>query len=316
MKYIDLDNTGVKVSVLGMGGHEYLPNGKSRGFNEDFKKSTTAGEIFEGFGSDQRKKVLAEAYDLGINYFDVTQDSEKEALGRNLKEMPAPYEIFIQTRPEGMCYTYDEYNAKMANLEVLRAEVQRILKLMQIERIDFFNMAPLKGAFEHDPEYIDKLGYNIAALKKEGLIRFACADTFSGEETYLKMIESGHFDVMYMNFNFADYQGERKVLKAAKAQGMGVVTREAYMKGQLFHMAKEAQMDNVAPLADAALRCSLSREGVDMVIYGTGKPHHLRSAAEAFDKPYTEADEQVINQIRATQLFKEYEAAKTKEYLG
>jgi aryl-alcohol dehydrogenase-like predicted oxidoreductase len=299
-----------------MGGHEYLPNGKSRGFNEDFKKSTTAGQIFEGFGSDQRKKVLQEAYDLGINYFDVTQDSEKEALGRNLKEMPAPYEIFIQTRPEGMCYTYDEYNAKMANLEVLRAEVQRILKLMQIERIDFFNMAPLKGAFEHDPEYIDKLGYNIAALKKEGLIRFACADTFSGEETYLKMIESGHFDVMYMNFNFADYQGERKVLKAAKAQGMGVVTREAYMKGQLFHMAKEAQMDNVAPLADAALRWSLSREGVDMVIYGTGKPHHLRSAAEAFDKPYTEADEQVINQIRATQLFKEYEAAKTKEYLG
>ena len=316
MKYIDLGNTGVKVSVLGMGGHEYLPNGKSRGFNEDFKKSTTAGEIFEGFGSDQRKKVLAEAYDLGINYFDVTQDSEKEALGRNLKEMKPPYEIFIQTRPEGMCYTYDEYNAKMANLDVLRAEVQRILKLMQIERIDFFNMAPLKGAFDHDPEYVDKLGYNISVLKKEGLIRFACADTFSGEETYLKMIESGHFDVMYMNFNFADYQGERKVLKAAKAQGMGVVTREAYMKGQLFHMAKEAQMENVAPLADAALRWSLSREGVDMVIYGTGKPHHLRSAAEAFDKPYTDADEQVINQIRATQLFKDYEAAKNKEYLG
>lgn len=316
MKYIELGKTGVKASVLGMGGHEYLPNGKSRGFNEDFKKSTTAGQIFEGFGSDQRKKVLQEAYDLGINYFDVTQDSEKEALGRNLKEMKPPYEIFIQTRPEGMCYTYDEYNAKMANLEVLRAEVQRILKLMQIERIDFFNMAPLKGAFDHDPEYVDKLGYNIAALKKEGLIRFACADTFSGEETYLKMIESGHFDVMYMNFNFADYQGERKVLKAAKAQGMGVVTREAYMKGQLFQMAKEAQMENVAPLADAALRWSLSREGVDMVIYGTGKPHHLRSAAEAFDKPYTEEDEQVINQIRATQLFKEYEAAKNKEYLG
>ena len=90
MKYVELGKTGVKASVLGMGGHEYLPNGKSRGFNEDFKKSTTAGEIFAGFGAENRKKVLKEAYELGINFFDVTQDSEKEALGLNLKEMPAP----------------------------------------------------------------------------------------------------------------------------------------------------------------------------------------------------------------------------------
>ncbi len=316
MKYVELGKTGVKASVLGMGGHEYLPNGKSRGFNEDFKKSTTAGEIFAGFGAENRKKVLKEAYELGINFFDVTQDSEKEALGRNLKEMPAPYDIVIQTRPEGMCYTYDEYNAKMANLELLRAEVQRILKLMKIDHIDFFNMAPLKGAFEHDPEYVEKLGYNISVLKKEGLIRFACADTFSGEETYLKMIQSGYFDVMYMNFNFADYEGERKVLKAAKEQKMGVITREAYMKGQLFQMAREAGIENVTALADAALRWSLSRDGVDMVVYGTGKPDHLRNAAEAFNKPYMEEDEVLINKIKETALYKEYESGKKAEFLG
>ena len=315
MKYVELGKTGVKASVLGMGGHEYLPNGKSRGFNEDFKKSTTAGEIFAGFGAENRKKVLKEAYELGINFFDVTQDSEKEALGRNLKEMPAPYDIVIQTRPEGMCYTYDEYNAKMANLELLRAEVQRILKLMKIDHIDFFNMAPLKGAFEHDPEYVEKLGYNISVLKKEGLIRFACADTFSGEETYLKMIQSGYFDVMYMNFNFADYEGERKVLKAAKEQKMGVITREAYMKGQLFQMAREAGIENVTALADAALRWSLSRDGVDMVVYGTGKPDHLRNAAEAFNKPYMEEDGVLINKIKETALYKEYESGKKAEVL-
>ena len=230
--------------------------------------------------------------------------------------MPAPYDIVIQTRPEGMCYTYDEYNAKMANLELLRAEVQRILKLMKIDHIDFFNMAPLKGAFEHDPEYVEKLGYNISVLKKEGLIRFACADTFSGEETYLKMIQSGYFDVMYMNFNFADYEGERKVLKAAKEQKMGVITREAYMKGQLFQMAREAGIENVTALADAALRWSLSRDGVDMVVYGTGKPDHLRNAAEAFNKPYMEEDEVLINKIKETALYKEYESGKKAEFLG
>ena len=40
----------------------------------------------------------------------MTIDSEKEALGRNLKEVPPPYEIYIQTRPEGMGYGYDPNN--------------------------------------------------------------------------------------------------------------------------------------------------------------------------------------------------------------
>ena len=38
MKYVELGRTGVRASILGMGGHEYLQNGKSRGFNEDFKR--------------------------------------------------------------------------------------------------------------------------------------------------------------------------------------------------------------------------------------------------------------------------------------
>ncbi|MFQ9703911.1 MAG: hypothetical protein ACLR0U_20935 [Enterocloster clostridioformis] len=50
MKYVELGRTGTRASILGMGGHEYLQNGKSRGFNEDFKRSTTPGEILEGFG--------------------------------------------------------------------------------------------------------------------------------------------------------------------------------------------------------------------------------------------------------------------------
>ncbi len=315
MKYIPLGKTGIEVSVLGMGGHEYLPSGKSRGFNEDFAKSTTPGALFEGFGNENRLNVLREAYDLGINFFDVTQDSEKEALGRNLKQLPPPHEIYIQTRPEGMVYTYDENNVKMGKLELLRAEVQRILKLLQRERIDFFNIAPMKCAFTHDPEYLEKLGHNIAALKQEGLIRFACADTFSGEETYLKMIQSGYFDIVYINFNFADYQAQRKVLKAAAAQGMGVVDREAYMKGQLFHMAKEAEITDTGALADAALRWCIAQEGIDMVVYGTGKPHHLRSAAEALEKPFSEADQALIDRIKQTPLYRTYEEGKNAEFL-
>ena len=315
MEYIVLGKTGLKVSRLGMGGHEYLPNGKSRGFNEDCTKRTTAGVILEGFGAENRLKVLQESYDLGINFYDVTQDSEKEALGRNFKQSPPPYEVYVQTRPEGMMYTYDENNAKMAKLELLRSEAQRILGLLQRDVIDFFNLAPMKAAWRHDPDYMEKLAYNVSALKKEGLIRFACADTFSGEETYLKLIATGQFDVIYVNFNFADYQAQRSVFAAAKEKGLGIITREAYMKGELFHMAKEAGFEEPGKAADAALRWSLSQEHVDMVVYGTGKPHHLRSAALASAGAFTQEDQKIIDRIRETKLFKEYEEKKTEEFL-
>lgn len=62
MKYVELGRTGVRASILGMGGHEYLQNGKSRGFNEDFKRSTTPGEILEGFGQENRLAILKSSY--------------------------------------------------------------------------------------------------------------------------------------------------------------------------------------------------------------------------------------------------------------
>ena len=100
MRYSEIGNTGIKISSIAMGGHEYLPDGRSRGFNEDMKLATTPGYIFPDFGGEPRKAVLRMALEHGVNFFDVTQDSEKEALGRNLQEIDLPYEIYIQTRPE------------------------------------------------------------------------------------------------------------------------------------------------------------------------------------------------------------------------
>jgi len=113
MEYVSMQGSNVRISRVVLGGHEYLADGRSRGFNEDPANAITPGHIFPGFGGETRRAVLRTAYDLGINTFDVTLDSEKEALGRNLAELPPPYEIYIQTRPEGMVYGYDPANRKM-----------------------------------------------------------------------------------------------------------------------------------------------------------------------------------------------------------
>ena len=315
MIYKKMGNTNVKISILSIGGHEYLPDGRSRGFNENPELAIKPGYIFEGFGQERRKKVLSLAFEHGINFLDVTQDSEKEALGRNLKEITPPYEIYIQTRPEGMVYTYDEHNKKMAQYEVLKAEVQRGLRLLQRDYLDFLNLAFMRSALDYDPEYLEKIKHNIETLKKEGLIRFACADTFSGEYTYIKQIESGCFDAVYINFNFADYGGQVKVLPTAKSKGLAVISREAFMKGELFKMGDEVGLADRNRLAKIALKWNLSHEEVTTVVVGTDNPDQLVNNLEVLnDRELNDEEGNIIERIKTSSLYQAYEDRKTKEF--
>ena len=61
MEFFELGGSNVRLSRIALGGHEYLPNGNSRGFNEDFVRAITPGGTFPGFGGEQRKAVLRAA---------------------------------------------------------------------------------------------------------------------------------------------------------------------------------------------------------------------------------------------------------------
>lgn len=116
MIYRKIERIGIEVSLVSMGGHEYLPDGRSRGFNEDFALATRPGYIFEGFGQESRKEVLRIAYEHGINFFDVTQDS-------------------------------DPFNQSMADYAKLEAEVQRGLRLLRQIRSGHFDAINLNLNF-------------------------------------------------------------------------------------------------------------------------------------------------------------------------
>jgi len=317
MKYRKFGKLDIEISAIAMGGHEYLPSGLSRGFNENFELAIRPDHIFDGFGQESRKQVLAAAFDNGINFFDVTMDSEKEALGRNLRDMPPPYPIYVQTRPEGMGYTYDKNNVKMARYVTLKAEVERILRLMQRECIEMLNIPFMQSALDNDPEYLAKIGDNIRALKKEGLIRYACADTFSGERTYLEQVAAGCFDAIYINFSFGDCRCLDHVFPRASDKGLGIIGREAFMKGKLFDMADEAGGIDKTSLARAALKWCLDRNDVSTVIYGTGKAKNLISAARAVDDlQLTDEEMALIGRIRETKMFRDFETQKSREFVG
>ena len=315
MLYRTVEALDVRLSAIGLGGHEFLQDGSSRGFNEDFKNAVKPGYASPGYGGDKRRALLKTAYEHGINFFDVTIDPEKEALGRNLREAPPPYPVYVQTRPEGMGYGYDPANRKMADYALLRAEVQRILNLMRLERVDFFNFPFLQEALDADPEYLAKTRHNIARLKKEGLIRFATADNFSGEATYLAQVGAGCFDALAMNFSFADDGARARALPAAAERGMAVVGREVFQKGRLFKMGEEADIADRDLLARLALKWNLAVDGLTLTLVGAEDGAQLENSLRAVAEPdFDEAEAEALAAVRATETYREFSTAKRQRF--
>jgi aryl-alcohol dehydrogenase-like predicted oxidoreductase len=316
MEFFQVAGTDIRLSRVALGGHEYLPNGNSRGFNEDFAKAITPGGTFPGFGGENRKAILRAAYDAEVNFFDVTLDAEKEALGRNLAEMPPPYQVFVQTRPEAMNYSYDPGNRKMLDLGLLRAEVQRILKVLRRERLELLNLGILSAALD-DRDYLARLADNVKALRQEGLILFAAADTFSGQQTYKAMIETGAFATLNINFNIADDAPERTIFPLAQKNNVRVVVREAFIKGVLFRLGREAGIADDALLARAAMKWLGSRPGIDTVIIGANSADHYRDNLRSFQTPSLDQSESdVLARLRGTPSFQALAQQKHDEFVA
>ena len=317
MHYRKIEKIGIELSVIGLGGHEYLPNGSSRGFNEDRQNAIKPGYVGQGYGGEKRRELLKMAYENGINFFDVTIDPEKEALGRNLREVPPPHDIYIQTRPEGMGYGYDPENKKMANYDLLKAEVQRILTLMQRDHIDFLNFPFLQSALDADPEYLDKIYHNVTELKREGLIRFATADNFSGEKTYLSQIHANCFDTLALNFSFADQAACQTVLPTAHNQGMGIITREVFQKGRLFKMGEETNVTDRSLLARISLKWNLSIPQVTTALVGADHTDHLQNTLSILDHiALTDEEGDILDQLRNTPTYQDYANEREKRFLA
>ena len=304
MQYRQLGRTGVKVSAIGLGGHEFGQNDFIRGFGDDSKRAVTRGYIFDGFGGENRQRIVEKALDLGINMFDVTIDSEKEAMGRVLKQIGQTDEILIQTRPEGMVYTYDPANVQMGQFDLVKAEVQRICGLLQRDRVDILNFAFMKEAIESDPEYLEKICDIIQRLKREGLIRFASADTFSGEATYLAQYATGAFDTTFINYNVLETAMDDNVIPDAMTRGMGILTREAFMKAKLFRYAENVSEADRGFVAKAGIKWVLRNPAVSCVVVGVASPEQLEENCSCLESlELTTAESELFQSITTSDDF-------------
>ncbi len=194
----------------------------------------------------------------------------------------------------------------MAQYDLLRAEVERICKLIQRDHVDILNFAFMQDAMDADPDYLAKIGDNIRRLKEAGLIRFASADTFSGESTSLRQFETGAFDSTFINYNPTDQAMEDRVIPGASSRGMAILTRECFRKGLLFALAEEAGFTDRAFVARCGIKWCIRDKRITAVMLGIASPEQLESNVAALESPdLTEEENAVLTAIFATDHFKE-----------
>jgi hypothetical protein len=86
------------------------------------------------------------------------------------------------------------------------------------------------------------------------------------------MMASGAFATLNINFNVADDYPEREIFPFARKQNIRVVVREAFIKGVLFRLAREAGIGDDRLIARAGMKWLASRPGIDSVIMGPDEP--------------------------------------------
>lgn len=277
VKYRRLGKTNLMVSEVGLGGHEWGLDGRP-------------GTV----SPNERLEVIKKALELGVNYFDVTNDYEGERLGKYLRELDARKKVIIAYGE-----STDKYVQK-ADETHIRGLLENQLKLLGTDMIDIFMVLAfpvglyVQNASISAEEEFKKISQILEKLKKEGKIRFSCLGTQEQEsfEKWTEKADIGNlFDALQINFNFLDNGPLKKIIPYAREHDMGVMVMTPFRKGTLLNKdwggdkprnlispddpLFENLKDKEMGLDWALLKYVISVEGISTVIPGVANREQL-----------------------------------------
>jgi len=187
-----------------------------------------------GPGTDEARRAVHRAADLGVNYFDTAPAyaNSEEVLGAILREVKAP--LVVSTKLGGRPQPFDPKNK-----DHLRHSVEQSLRLLGRDVIDVLFIhepdRPLQYAWWDDPEAAAGPVIEVLdELKQRGLVRFTgLGGTTVTEMTHL--VRSGRFDVVLTAFNYSALfrEAEAELIPAAKERDMGIVLGSTLQQGAL-----------------------------------------------------------------------------------
>ena len=290
MQYRPLGNSGIDVSLMSLGTGGPSQFGQKSGVDD-------AG----------RKRLVDRALDLGVNFFDTSEQyGESEAmLGRALKGVPRD-KYYIATK-----WGYKS-GGQMRDPEGLVESVERSLKLMDLDVIDVMQF---HGIFpEHYDEIVDRFAPVMVRLKEQGKIRltgFTEMMTIDPKHGIPERAVKEHPDlwnVIMLKYGILNQWAAKEVLPLAEKHGIGILnmapvrltlTREDDRKKLWEEWKADGTIDlssldendpfgwllkgDVESVIDAGYRFAAMNSGISTVISGTSSVEHLEDNAKSLN---------------------------------
>lgn len=302
MDYTKFGNTGLDVSRLCLG---------TMGFG-----NASTGMFPWAVGAEQSEKVIKQALDLGINFFDTANiyshgDSER-FVGQALKKLADRDQIVLATK----VFFTPEKAPNLAGLsrKAIMSQIDQSLERLQTDYVDLYII--------HRWDYNTPIEETMAALHdvvKAGKARYIGASAmfawqFEKAQAVAKLHGWTEFVSMQNHLNLLYREEEREMLPLCRDQNIAVTPYSPLASGRLtrdwagetkryatdavarskYDDSKQLDMPIIKRVGEiaakygvdrvqVALAWLLQKPGVTAPIIGATKAHHLTGAVKALD---------------------------------
>jgi aryl-alcohol dehydrogenase-like predicted oxidoreductase len=290
MEYAALGRTGLRVSVAGLGCGGFSQLGLAQGKSE-------ADAI----------AIIRLAIELGVNLFDTAASYGTEALlGKAIKSVRREDVVICTKAPFS-------YSNPHSTPEGIVASLDKSLRELDTEYIDVYQLHGVPpGAYGHA---LNDLAPVLLREKEKGKFRhLGITETAPHDldhQVLHRAAQDGVWEVVMVGFHMMHQNARDRVFPVTRAHGVGtllmfavrnIFSQPERLRATLRDLAAAEEIpqwlaDTVAPLAfllhedgastvpDAAYRFVRHEPGVDVVLFGTGNPGHLRTNIASILKP-------------------------------
>lgn len=307
MEYVNLGRTGLKVSRLGLG-------------CMTFGSSEWAPWVL---GYEESAKILKQAVDLGINFFDTADmysiGKSEEITGKVLLDLVPRHKLVIATKLFHPMSS--DINDRSLSRKHIFDAVDGSLKRLGTDYIDLYQL--------HRFDYGTPVEETLEALNdvvRAGKVRYLGASSMHAWQ-FMKMLgiqrQKGwaQFVSMQPHYNLIYREEEREMLPLCLSEGVGVVPWSPLARGRLTGRSDgettRSQTDGTAralydrtkaaddaviaalkavaerhgkPMAQVAYAWVASRPAITAPIVGISKPRHFEDAVKALEINLTAQD--------------------------
>src|SRR5436190_18621810 len=287
MEYRPLGNTGLSVSVagLGCGGNSRLGLGR-------------------GASVEDCVSVVRTAVDLGVNFLDTAEAyGTEEIVGAAARSYDRD-RLVISTK--AIFRAGD-------TAETVAGKVDAALRRLGLDHVDIFHFHAVgPAAYDH---HRDVLAPALLKLKEQGKVRHVGITETGPNDPEQKMltraIEDAPWEVIMLAYSLVNQGARRRVFPTTRRRGIGtllmfvvrnIFSNAAYRRDVFAGLVEQGQLDKsvlsdgdplgflvadgaAQSITDAAYRYARHEEGADVILFGTGSTAHVKENVDSILRP-------------------------------